>query len=45
LAVGNFPQEGILQFPLNIYFYLTIALINIALRLDIKKNPRSNTAI
>jgi len=45
LAVGNFPQEGILQFPLNVYFYLTIALINIALRLDIKKNPRSNTEI
>ena len=43
LAVGNFPQEGILQFPLNVYFYLTIALINIALRLDIKKNPRLNT--
>jgi putative inorganic carbon (HCO3(-)) transporter len=42
LAVGNFPQEGILQFPLNIYFYLTIALINVALRLDIKKNPGSN---
>jgi putative inorganic carbon (HCO3(-)) transporter len=42
LAVGNFPQEGILQFPLNIYFYLTIALINVALRLDIKKNLGSN---
>ena len=41
LAVGNFPQEGILQFPLNIYFYLAIALVNITLHLDIKKNPRS----
>jgi putative inorganic carbon (HCO3(-)) transporter len=45
LAIGNFPQEGILQFPLNVYFYLVIALINVTLRLDLKLNPRKSTAI
>jgi putative inorganic carbon (HCO3(-)) transporter len=34
LNIGNFPQEALVQFPINIYFYLVIALINITLRLD-----------
>jgi putative inorganic carbon (HCO3(-)) transporter len=34
LNIGNFPQEALVQFPVNIYFYLVIALINITLRLD-----------
>ncbi len=37
LSVGNFPQEAIVQFPLNIYFYLAVAIINITLRLDQQK--------
>ena len=45
IAVGNFPQEGILQFPLNVYFYLVIALINVTMRLDLEKNPRLNTSV
>lgn len=44
LAIGNFPQEGIIQFPLNVYFYLIIALMNITLKLDIRKNPRLKNA-
>lgn len=34
ITIGSFPQEAIVQFPLSIYFYLVIALINITLRLD-----------
>lgn len=36
LNIGNFPQEALVQFPVNIYFYLVIALINITLNLDKK---------
>lgn len=28
LNIGNFPQEALVQYPTNVYFYLTIALIN-----------------
>lgn len=34
LSVGNFPQEALVQFPLNVYFNLFIALINVTYRLD-----------
>lgn len=34
LNIGNFPQEALVQFPTNIYFYLVIALINVTYRLD-----------
>lgn len=37
LNIGNFPQEALVQFPLNVYFYLFIALINITYRLDQNK--------
>ena len=36
--IGNYPQEALVQFPSNVYFYLIAALINILLRLDIEKN-------
>ncbi|TKK65231.1 O-antigen ligase family protein [Ilyomonas limi] len=36
--VGNYPQEALVQFPSNVYFYLVVALINILYRLDIEKN-------
>lgn len=32
--VGNYPQEAIVQFPSNIYFYLAAAIINITRVLD-----------
>ena len=32
--LGNFPQEALVQFPSNIFFYMEVALINITLRLD-----------
>jgi putative inorganic carbon (HCO3(-)) transporter len=37
LSIGNFPQEALVQFPLSVYFYLFIALMNITLRLDVQK--------
>jgi putative inorganic carbon (HCO3(-)) transporter len=37
ISVGNFPQEAIVQFPLSVYFYMFIALLNITLRLDVQK--------
>lgn len=36
--IGNYPQEALVQFPSNVYFYLATALINILYRLDIEKN-------
>jgi putative inorganic carbon (hco3(-)) transporter len=38
IAIGNFPQEAIIQFPLSIYFYLIIALINIFPVLDARQS-------
>ncbi|HTN45749.1 MAG TPA: O-antigen ligase family protein [Flavipsychrobacter sp.] len=29
LNIGNYPQEALVQFPSNIYFYLAIALVNV----------------
>jgi putative inorganic carbon (hco3(-)) transporter len=34
LHIGNYPQEAIVQFPSNIYFYLAVALINVCYRID-----------
>ncbi|MHA4895114.1 O-antigen ligase family protein [Pedobacter sp. PWIIR3] len=41
LCMGNYPQEGLIQFPLNIYFCLFMALINITLTLDQKKEKEA----
>jgi len=35
--IGNFPQQAIVQFPSNILFYLSIALINVLKRIDDRK--------
>ena len=32
--IANFPQEALVQYPSNVIFFLTVALINITLRLD-----------
>jgi len=39
-AVGNYPQEAIVQFPSNIYFYLFAAMITVTKRLDNEKQRR-----
>jgi len=39
-AIGNYPQEAIVQFPSNIYFYLFAALITVTKRLDMDKQNR-----
>ncbi len=33
-VIGNYPQEALVQFPSNIYFYLVAALITVTHRLD-----------
>lgn len=38
LNFGNYPQEALVQFPSNIYFYLYSAIILITRRLDREKN-------
>lgn len=35
--IGNFPQEALVQFPSNIYFYLVAALITVTCKLDREK--------
>jgi len=35
---GNYPQEAIVQFPSNLYFFLATALINITYQLDQEKS-------
>ncbi|TKC09323.1 O-antigen ligase family protein [Pedobacter frigoris] len=37
LGIGNYPQEALVQFPVSVYFYLIVALINITLILDKQK--------
>lgn len=36
--IGNYPQEALVQYPSNVNFYLTIALIGVVMRLDQQKN-------
>lgn len=38
-AVGNYPQEALVQFPSNIYIYLFAAIITLTVRLDSLDNP------
>ncbi|WP_229253863.1 O-antigen ligase [Dyadobacter sp. NIV53] len=35
--IGNYPQEALVQFPSNIYFYLVVALIHVTKRIDDKE--------
>ena len=39
--IGNYPQEALVQFPSNIYFFLVTALISITHRLDLEKSAAS----
>ncbi len=36
--IANFPQEALVQFPSNVYFYLSIALMNVTYRIDQEQN-------
>ncbi len=38
LNIGNYPQEALVQFPSNVYFYLVLALIAVTMRLDKQQN-------
>ena len=41
--VGNYPQEALVQFPSNIYFYLAAAIINITRILDEREQKANPT--
>ena len=46
LTIGNYPQEALVQFPINILFYMVIALINITYKLDLELQKKgSHTAV
>jgi len=36
--IANFPQEALVQYPSNVYFYLAIALMNVTYRIDQEQN-------
>ncbi len=42
MTIGNFPQEAIVQYPMNIFFYLFLALIKVTKVLDDKKYAEEN---
>jgi len=42
--IGNYPQEAVVQFPSNVYFYLVAALITITYQLDKQKNNLPNAS-
>jgi hypothetical protein len=41
--IGNYPQEALVQFPSNIYFYLVVAVINITKKIDDRERERLAT--
>ncbi len=42
---GNYPQEALVQFPSNVYFYLVVALIGVIKRIDDEQNEQHKTKI
>ncbi|NCX95821.1 MAG: O-antigen ligase domain-containing protein, partial [Chitinophagia bacterium] len=44
LNIGNYPQEALVQYPSNVYFYLVIALITVTKRLDDQQNAKANAS-
>ncbi|MBC7912747.1 MAG: O-antigen ligase family protein [Pyrinomonadaceae bacterium] len=45
LNVGSYPQEALVQFPISIYFYLFLALIDITLKLDKEKQLKNGASV
>jgi len=39
--IANFPQEALVQYPSNVFFYLEVALIEITFRLDMAKQKEN----
>ena len=42
LNIGNYPQEALVQYPSNVYFYLATALITVTYRLDQQKSKEAD---
>nr|WP_242689207.1 O-antigen ligase family protein [Pedobacter sp. SYSU D00535] len=43
LNIGNYPQEAFVQFPTSIYFYMVVAIINVAPKLDKQQSAEEIT--
>lgn len=44
LNIGNYPQEALVQYPSNVYFYLVTALISVTYRLDKQQQTKELNA-
>lgn len=42
INIGTYPQESIVQYPSNVNFYLSVALITVTMRLDKQQNELQN---
>ena len=42
--IANFPQEALVQYPSNVYFYMVLALIGVTKRIDNQQNALTNAA-
>ncbi len=42
LNMGNIPQEAIVQYPSNVYFYLATAILTVTARLDAKEQEHND---
>ncbi len=42
LNFGNYPQEALVQYPSNVYFYLALAIITVSYRIDKHQNNAIN---
>ena len=38
INIGNYPQEALVQYPSNVLFYLTLAIVTVTMRLDKQQN-------
>jgi len=43
--IGNYPQEALVQYPANIFFFLVVALINITYKLDKEKRNEESSLL
>ncbi len=45
LNFGNYPQEALVQYPSNVYFYLVAAMMTITARIDKQQNEEAQCAV
>ncbi|WP_256013638.1 O-antigen ligase family protein [Desertivirga xinjiangensis] len=42
LNIGNYPQEALVQFPSNIFFYLFVAIVSACIRMDKEETKKES---